>query len=57
MGMMELSYDYRKTRIAIGAFDRINVNEVSYSFLFENEAGKTLKMEDGTDVPPSSGPI
>lgn len=48
MGMMELSYDYRKTRIAIGAFDRITVNEVSYSFLFENEAGKTLKMEDGT---------
>lgn len=39
MEMMKLSFDYRKTRIAIGAFDRVTVNEVTYGFLFENEAG------------------
>lgn len=45
---MEMSFDYRKTRIAIGAFDRVTVNEVSYRLIFESEAGVTLQMDDGT---------
>lgn len=44
---MGLSFDHRKTRIAIGSFDRICINQVTYRLLFENEVGITLQTDDG----------
>ncbi|WP_411353091.1 Mu transposase C-terminal domain-containing protein (plasmid) [Leisingera aquaemixtae] len=45
---MELSFDFNNTRVAIGVFDRVTINEVSYKHLSANEVGVTLQMADGT---------
>ncbi|KIC07217.1 transposase, partial [Leisingera sp. ANG-M1] len=45
---MKLSFDFTKTRVAIGTFDKVTVNETCCKQIYTNEAGSVFQMVDGT---------